>query len=82
VIFSDAVGQAHARRWSNRQSGLSAVRNPTTVALIVAEAMHGSAPSDMQELTAALAGELDALWGRPPDVTVLSQSSPRFTFAP
>jgi len=36
----------------------------------------------MQELTAALAGELDALWGRPPDVTVLSQSSPRFTFAP
>ena len=82
VIFSDAVGQAHARRWSNRQSGLSAVRNPTTVALIVAEAMHGSAPSDMPELTAALAGELGALWGRAPAATVLSQSSPRFTFAP
>jgi DNA/RNA-binding domain of Phe-tRNA-synthetase-like protein len=82
VIFCDAVGQAHARRWSNRQSGLSAVRDPTTVALIVAEAMHGSAPSDMPALTTALAGEVDALWGRTPAVTVLSQSSPRFTFGP
>jgi DNA/RNA-binding domain of Phe-tRNA-synthetase-like protein len=27
VIFA---GQAHARRWTNRQSGLSAVRDPTT----------------------------------------------------
>jgi DNA/RNA-binding domain of Phe-tRNA-synthetase-like protein len=82
VIFCDAAGQAHARRWSNRQSGLSAVRDPTTAALIVAEAMHGSAPSDMTELTTALAGELDALWGRTPAATVLSQSSPRFTFGP
>jgi DNA/RNA-binding domain of Phe-tRNA-synthetase-like protein len=82
VIFSDEAGQAHARRWSNRQSGLSAVRNPTTAALIVAEAMHGSAPSDMPELTAALASEVDALWGRTPAVMVLSQSSPRFSFGP
>jgi DNA/RNA-binding domain of Phe-tRNA-synthetase-like protein len=82
VIFSDEAGQAHARRWSNRQSGLSAVRNPTTAALIVAEAMHGSAPSGMPELTAALAGEVEALWGRTPAVTVLSQSSPLFTFGP
>ena len=44
--------------------------------------MHGSAPSDMPELTTALAGELDALWGRPPAVTVLSQSSPCFIFGP
>jgi len=82
VIFSDAAGQAHARRWSNRQSGLSAVRDPTTAALIVAEAMHGSAPSGVPELTTALAGEVEALWGRTPAVTVLSQSSPRFTFGP
>src|SRR5690606_9920764 len=26
VIFVDGAGQTHARRWSNRQSGLSAVR--------------------------------------------------------
>jgi DNA/RNA-binding domain of Phe-tRNA-synthetase-like protein len=82
VIFSDAAGQAHARRWSNRQSGLSAVRNPTAAALIVAEAMHASARSDMPELTAVLAGEVGALWGGTPAVTVLSQSSPRFTFGP
>jgi DNA/RNA-binding domain of Phe-tRNA-synthetase-like protein len=82
VIFCDSAGQAHARRWSNRQSGLSAVQHSTTAALIVAEAMHGSAPSDMRDLTTALAGELRALWGRPPVGTVLSQSAPRFTFGP
>jgi DNA/RNA-binding domain of Phe-tRNA-synthetase-like protein len=82
VIFCDAAGQAHARRWSNRQSGLSAVRNPTTAALIVAEAMHGSAPTDMTELTTVLAGEVGALCGRTPAVAVLSQPSPCFTFGP
>ena len=82
VIFCDEAAQAHARRWSNRQSGLSAVRNPTVTALVVAEAMHASAPADMTELTTALAGEVGALWGRPPAVTVLSHSSPRFTFGP
>jgi DNA/RNA-binding domain of Phe-tRNA-synthetase-like protein len=82
VIFCDAAGQAHARRWSNRQSGLSAVRRPTTAALIVAEAMHGSAASDVRELGAALAGELDALGCGTPPVTVLSRTAPRFTFAP
>src|SRR3989440_662719 len=38
VIFADAAGSAHARRWTNRQSGLSAIRPGTTTALIVAEA--------------------------------------------
>jgi DNA/RNA-binding domain of Phe-tRNA-synthetase-like protein len=80
VIFADRAGQVHARRWTNRQSGLSAVQTSTTAALIVAEAMHDSAASDMQELTAAVADELDAVWSLTPMVTVLSQSSPRFTF--
>ncbi len=43
VIFADAAGQAHARRWTNRQSGLSAMRDETAAALIVAEALHDSA---------------------------------------
>ncbi len=47
VIFADQAGQVHARRWTNRQSGLSAVQAPTATALIVAEAMHASAPSDV-----------------------------------
>jgi hypothetical protein len=42
--------------------------------------MHDSAASDMHELTAAVADELDAVWSLTPTVTVLSQSSPRFAF--
>jgi DNA/RNA-binding domain of Phe-tRNA-synthetase-like protein len=82
VIFSDQAGQAHARRWTNRQSGLSAVQSSTTAVLIVAEALHDSASSDMQELTAAIAGELQAVWSVTPAVAVLSESAPRFTFGP
>jgi DNA/RNA-binding domain of Phe-tRNA-synthetase-like protein len=82
VIFADQAGQAHARRWTNRQSGLSAVQDATTAALIVAEAMHDSASSDVCELTAALADQLDAAWSVKPAVTVLSQSSPAVIFGP
>jgi DNA/RNA-binding domain of Phe-tRNA-synthetase-like protein len=80
VIFCDAAGQAHARRWSNRQSGLSAVQHSTSTALIAAEAMHDAASSDMRELTTAVAGALAALGCRPSPAAVLTQSAPRFTF--
>jgi DNA/RNA-binding domain of Phe-tRNA-synthetase-like protein len=80
VIFADGAGQAHARRWSNRQSGKSAVRDSTTAALIVAEAMHDSASADVPALTAALAEELAAVWPAPPAPVVLTPGSPRFTF--
>jgi DNA/RNA-binding domain of Phe-tRNA-synthetase-like protein len=80
VIFADRARRVHARRWTNRQSGLSAVQAPTTAALIVAEAMHDSASSDVPELIAAIAGELAAVWSITPVATVLSQSAPRFTF--
>jgi len=80
VIFADHAGRAHARRWTNRQSGYSAVRETTTAILIVAEAMHGSASADIQNLTAALADELNAVWSVTPKTTILSQSSPRFEF--
>lgn len=82
VIFADQARQVHARRWTNRQSGLSAVGTSTTAALIVAEAMHDSAASDVPRLIAALAGELDAAWSITPAATVLCQGSPRFTFQP
>ena len=80
VIFADAARRVHARRWTNRQSGWSAVADTTTAALIVAEAMHDSAASDVRELTAAVAGELEAVWSVTPARSVLSPSSPRFTF--
>lgn len=82
AIFCDRAGRAHARRWTNRQSGLSAVRDSTASALIVAEALHESAGADMQRLLAALTGELGALWPVSPAAAVLDRSSPRFRFGP
>lgn len=78
VIFADEAGQAHARRWTNRQSGRSAVRDSTTSALIVAEALHDQAPRDIPELTAALAAEIETLWSIAPPAQVLTRTSPRF----
>lgn len=80
VIFADQARQVHARRWTNRQSGLSAVQTSTATVLIVAEAMHGSAASDVPHLIAALTGQLAAIWSITPAATLLSQSSPRITF--
>jgi DNA/RNA-binding domain of Phe-tRNA-synthetase-like protein len=79
VIFADQAGQAHARRWTNRQSGLSAVRDSTARTLIVAEALHDSAPADMAELIAALTAEIQAAWSVTPQAAVLTATSPRFT---
>lgn len=80
VIFADAAGQAHARRWTNRQSGSSAVRDTTTDVLIVAEAMHDSAPADIERLVTTIADELSAAWSITPTTTILTASSPRFEF--
>ena len=80
VIFADQARQVHARRWTNRQSGRSAVQDSTATVLIVTEAMHDTASSDVPELTAAIAAELSAIWSMTPAVTVLSRSAPRFTF--
>jgi DNA/RNA-binding domain of Phe-tRNA-synthetase-like protein len=80
VIFVDGDRHAHARRWTNRQSSHSAVRDSTTTVLIVAEAMHDSAPGDIARLTAALADELRDIWAVSSKPTLLSQSSPRFVF--
>ena len=80
VIFADEAGQAHARRWTNRQSALSAVRDTTSAALIVAEALHASAPADVPELMETLSNELVALWSVRTPATVLTPDSPRFSF--
>ncbi len=80
VIFADEAGQAHARRWTNRQSAHSAVGDATTTVLIVAEAMHDSASEDIERLIAALTEELNDIWSVTQTSAVLSQSSPRFEF--
>lgn len=81
VIFADQAGQAHARRWTNRQSGRSAVRHETTTALIVAEALHDQAPHDIPELVKTLAAELASVWSVTPQTAILTPATPRFTAA-
>lgn len=80
MIFADAAGQAHARRWTNRQSGASAVRDTTTSVVIVAEAVHDSATADIEHLLATLVTELNVLWSITPKTALLRPTSPRFEF--
>jgi len=77
VIFADAEARAHARRWTNRQSAASAVRDESNSVLIVAEAMHSSAQADIDGLTTALAENLEGIWGASVERAILSETSPR-----
>jgi DNA/RNA-binding domain of Phe-tRNA-synthetase-like protein len=78
VIFADDAGHAHARRWTNRQSGRSAVRASTSSVLVVAEALHGTAAEDVRRLVATLAAELAAVWPGGPKTALLRRSAPDF----
>jgi DNA/RNA-binding domain of Phe-tRNA-synthetase-like protein len=78
VIFADQARQVHARRWTNRQSGLSAVAALTGTTLIVAEAMHAAASGDVPRLIDVVAAELSAIWSVTPVTAVLSAAAPRF----
>ncbi|WP_349369271.1 phenylalanine--tRNA ligase beta subunit-related protein [Salinarimonas sp.] len=64
TIFADEKGAAHARRWTNRQSALSAVGAETDRVLIVSEAHHPGARSDLTALEHRLARDLTALGAR------------------
>lgn len=66
IIFADDAGNAHARRWANRQSKLAAVGKETTEALIVAEALHDGAAADMERLVADLGHALRDIYGTTP----------------
>ena len=78
VIFADDAANAHARRWTNRQSALSAVSEETTTALIVAEAMHESAAADVADLIATIAAEAAAAWPAEVQSGMLSAGQPVF----
>jgi DNA/RNA-binding domain of Phe-tRNA-synthetase-like protein len=75
VVFVDAARRVHARRWTNRQSGYSAVRAETRSVLVVAEALHADARADVERLLATLAAELGE-----PKRAVLNPAAPRFAF--
>jgi DNA/RNA-binding domain of Phe-tRNA-synthetase-like protein len=78
VVFADAAGRAHARRWTNRQSALSAVGHNSTSVLVVAEALHDTAAGDVERLVATVADELQGLGLSPSTTAVLSAASPRY----
>lgn len=80
VVFADADGHAHARRWTNRQSGRSSVRDGTESVLIVAEAMHDGAAEAVSDLIATLSAEIAAAWSIPARTAVLNASDPGFAF--
>ncbi|MCX5206565.1 phenylalanine--tRNA ligase beta subunit-related protein [Streptomyces sp. NBC_00237] len=83
VTFVDSEGRAHARRWTNRQSGHSAVGPHTARILVVVEAMHeggGDEAETVPEMLKTLAEELAAHWRTDPRTAVLSASAPEFTF--
>lgn len=80
VVFADHAHRAHSRRWTNRQSGHSAVSDGTRAALVVVEAMHPSAAADVRELLAALGAALAGVWSVSAGPEVLSGSEPAFVF--
>ncbi|CAN5655337.1 phenylalanine--tRNA ligase beta subunit-related protein [soil metagenome] len=62
VIYADDSDNAHARRWTNRQSALSAIRPTTKRVLIVSEAMHDTGTRDVAALNAELTDALGRHW--------------------
>ena len=79
VIFADAASQAHARRWTNRQSALSAVRPDSARALIIAEALHDDAVADVAALLDDVLYVLTVIRAEPDRVARLSRDQPCIT---
>ena len=80
VIFADAAGQVHARRWTFRQSRRSTVTPETRRVLIVSEGLHETASTDVPALIEALAEGITALGSPPLQQAILSATSPRLDF--
>ena len=62
IIYADDDRRAHARRWTNRQSGWSAINSETKTALIVTEALHETAQQDTDKLINSLMTTLKQIW--------------------
>lgn len=80
VTFVDSGGRAHARRWTNRQSGHSAVGEHTSRIIVVAEAMHEDGARTVSDLLKTVADELAAHWPVDPTVALLTPSAREFRF--
>ena len=71
VIFADDGGFAHARRWANRQSRLSAVSPTTKKALIVSEALHPNCETDLRSFAREIQGLLKRMSFSPREIELL-----------
>ncbi|WP_225637169.1 B3/B4 domain-containing protein [Streptomyces solaniscabiei] len=80
VTLTDSAGRAHARRWTNRQSGHSAVGECTARILVVAEAMHDGGTETVAELLKTVTRELATHWPSEPAAAILTSSAPTSTF--
>jgi DNA/RNA-binding domain of Phe-tRNA-synthetase-like protein len=78
LIFADAAGQAHSRRWTHRQSGASAVRADTVEVLVVIEAMHDDGPRVVPRMLAELAAALADEWAATTRRALLTAGAPDF----
>jgi len=76
IIYADPQGRAHARRWTHRQSAVSAVREDTRDALIVAECLHAGGADDIARLLDELHAALARLWQPPVVRARLSAQAP------
>ncbi len=81
IIFRDEEHNAHARRWTFRQSKLSTVGSNTTCAMIISEGMHEAAGHDVPTLLNALYGEMKALGYYPYPPVTLSADRARVDFS-
>ena len=80
IIFADAAGHAHARRWTFRQSRRSVVEQGTEKVVVVSEGMHEAAGSDVPSLLDELSREIAKRWGNPETQAILTADSPRIDF--
>ncbi|MGL5816562.1 MAG: B3/B4 domain-containing protein [Phycicoccus sp.] len=80
VVFADADGRAHARRWTNRQSAWSALSPSTRRALVVVEALHDGAADDVAAVVEIIADAVHRTCGGQPTRALLTATAP--TFAP
>ncbi|QTE02036.1 B3/B4 domain-containing protein [Streptomyces cyanogenus] len=80
VTFVDSAGRAHARRWTHRQSGHSAVGAHTGRVLVVAEAMHDGGADVVAEVLKTVEEEVAAHWAVPTAAAVLTPAAPEFAF--
>jgi DNA/RNA-binding domain of Phe-tRNA-synthetase-like protein len=80
IVFADAAGHAHARRWTFRQSRRSVVEQDTAKVVIVSEGVHETAGKDIPSLLDELVEAIGKLWGNPEKQAILTADRPRIDF--